>query len=112
MIDICILQVYTSSYDCTIRTVSFPTGVSREIFSTEETLISSIDLTPTGHEMWISDAVGGLTHLDLREDKSKARWFGLSDVKIGTVSINPRDPCFLLTASNSRVLKYVLGGCL
>ena len=71
----------------------------------DDVLISSIDLTPTGQEMWVSDARGGLTHLDLRQDKSKARWFGLSDVKIGTVSINPRDPCFLLTASNSRVLK-------
>lgn len=71
----------------------------------EDTLISSIDLTPKGNEMWISDSLGGLTHLDLREDDSKARWYQLSDQKIGSVSINPVNPNFLLTASNSRVLK-------
>ncbi|KAL0946835.1 hypothetical protein HGRIS_013003 [Hohenbuehelia grisea] len=98
-------SVYTTSYDGTIRTLSFTSGISREIFSVEETLISSIDLTPTGHEMWISDALGGVTHLDLREDKSKARWYGLSDQKIGCLSINPVQPHFMLTASNSRSLK-------
>ena len=74
----------------------------------EDTLISSFDLVPSGHEMWISDAIGGLTHLDLREDKSRARWYQLSDQKIGSVSINPRRPEFLVTASNSRSLKSVL----
>jgi hypothetical protein len=64
-----------------------------------------MDLPVGGHEMWISDASGGLTHLDLREPKDKACWYGLSDAKIGTVSINPTSPHFLLTASNSRVLK-------
>jgi hypothetical protein len=61
--------------------------------------------------MWISDTLGGLTHLDLREEngaKKKPRWYGLSEQKIGCVSANPRDPHFLLTASNSRALKYTL----
>ena len=83
-------------------------GVSREVFSLEDTLISSIDLPPSGNELWISDANGGVTHLDLREGRDKARWYQLSDQKIGSVSVNPVVPHFLLTASNSRVLKYVL----
>ncbi|PCH38131.1 WD40 repeat-like protein [Wolfiporia cocos MD-104 SS10] len=98
-------SVLTSAYDCTIRALSFVSGVSREIFSAEEALISCFDLPPTGNEMWISDATGGLTHLDLREDKSKAKWFQLSDQKIGTVSINPTNPHYLVTASNSRAMK-------
>lgn len=62
--------------------------------------------------MWISDTLGGITHLDLREDNGKKggkrpRWYGLSGQKIGCVSVNPREPHFLLTASNNRSLKYV-----
>ncbi|KAH7921730.1 WD40 repeat-like protein [Leucogyrophana mollusca] len=98
-------SVFTTSYDCTIRRMSFISGISQEIFSSDETLITSVDLPPDGNELWISDAAGGLTHLDLRQDKSKARWYGLSDQKIGSVSINPTTPHFLLTASNNRQLK-------
>ncbi|KAG1756714.1 WD40-repeat-containing domain protein [Suillus paluster] len=97
-------SIFTTSYDGTIRRLSFVSGVSQEIFSSDE-LITSVDLPVGGHEMWISDASGGLTHLDLREPKDKACWYGLSSAKIGTVSINPTSPHFLLTASNSRLLK-------
>lgn len=98
-------SLYTSAYDCTIRHFSFASGLSREVFHADETLISAIDLTPDGHEMWIADALGGLTHLDLREDSSKAIWYGLSDQKIGGMSINPVSPHLVLTASNSRALR-------
>ncbi|KAJ3989377.1 WD40-repeat-containing domain protein [Lentinula detonsa] len=97
--------VYTSAYDCTIRALSFTSGVSREIFTNDETLISGMDVVPSGHEMWISDAAGGVTHLDLRQDKSKGKWYQLSDQKIGSVSINPSRENFLLTASNSKELR-------
>lgn len=97
-------QVFTSSYDQTVRQTSFVSGISQEVFS-HESQISSFDLLPHGHEMWISDVDGGVTHLDLREDKSKARWYGLSDKKIGCISVNPVNTNFLLTASNSRALR-------
>lgn len=99
------VQLFTSSYDCTVRHLSFTSGVSTEIFSTDDTLISCIDMPSTGNEMWISDASGGLTHLDLREDKSHGRWYQLSEEKIGSVSVNPTNSYFLVTASNSRALK-------
>ncbi|KAH9934672.1 WD40-repeat-containing domain protein [Fomitopsis serialis] len=85
-------SVYTSSYDCTV-------------FSMDDALITCIDLPVTGSEMWISDAEGGLTHLDLREDKSKARWFQVSNEKVGSVSVNPTAPHYLVTASNSRAMR-------
>ncbi|KAI0065378.1 WD40 repeat-like protein [Artomyces pyxidatus] len=98
-------SVYTSAYDCTIRSLSFTSGVSREVFSTDDVLVTSFDIPPASHEMWVSDTSGGLTHLDLREDKSRARWYQLSEQKIGCVSVNPVNPAFLVTASNSRSLK-------
>ncbi|KAG6898377.1 hypothetical protein C0992_009052 [Termitomyces sp. T32_za158] len=97
------LQVYTSSYDCSVRCLSFETSISRQVYANEDgTLISSIDLDPTGNEMWLSDSLGGVTHLDLRENESKTRWYGLSEQKIGCISLNPTRPHFLLTASNNR----------
>jgi WD repeat-containing protein 76 len=100
-----ITQVYTSSYDCTVRSLSFVSEASKEVYATEGVLITSIDLPPSGQEMWIADDAGGVTHLDLREDKSDARRYSLSNAKIGSVSINPTRPSFLLTASNNRYLK-------
>lgn len=102
---ISVAQLYTSSYDCTIRHLSFVSGVSREVFATNEELITSVDLVPTGREMWVADSVGGLTHLDLRQPRSRTAWYGLSDQKIGCVSVNPVSPHLLLTASNSKALK-------
>ncbi|EGN95971.1 hypothetical protein SERLA73DRAFT_170411 [Serpula lacrymans var. lacrymans S7.3] len=99
-------SVFTTSYDCTIRSLSFTSGISQEIYSSEDNaLITSIDMPPRGNEMWISDAEGGITHLDMREDRDKARRYELADHKIGSVSVNPTSPHFLLTASNNRTLK-------
>ncbi|THH05759.1 hypothetical protein EW145_g4564 [Phellinidium pouzarii] len=98
-------SLFTSAYDCTIRSTSITTNISREVFAIEDRLISSFDLPPTGQELWISDAKGGLTHVDLRQDKSTACRWELSDQKIGCVSINPSNPDMLLLASNDRSLK-------
>jgi WD repeat-containing protein 76 len=75
------------------------------VFHNDGAQIQSFDLTPSGHELWFSDVSGGVTHLDLREDKSKSRWYQLSGAKIGCVNINPVDTNFLLTASNSKALR-------
>ncbi|KAH0826908.1 WD40 repeat-like protein [Lanmaoa asiatica] len=80
-------------------------GVSHQIYSSSNVLITSLELIPSGHEMWISDVAGGVTHLDLREGPGHARWYGLSNQKIGSVSINPTSPHLILAASNSRYLK-------
>lgn len=98
-------SVYTSSYDGTIRSTSFVSGISTEIYHEENALPTTLDLPPHGHEMWIADTNGGVTHLDLRQDKSKARWYQLSEDKIGCCSINPVQTHLLLTTSNSRVLR-------
>ena len=102
-----VLQIYTSSYDCTIRSLSMGSGISKEIFSSGDVLINSIDFDPAGRVMWISDAAGGITHFDTRMDRSRAIWYGLSGEKVGSVSVNPTRPHFLLTASNSRALRFI-----
>jgi hypothetical protein len=71
----------------------------------EDVLITGMDAPPASHELWLSDAEGWLTHIDLREDKSKRRAYRLSDQKIGSVSVNPTNPAFILTPSNNRTLK-------
>jgi WD repeat-containing protein 76 len=102
------LQVYTSSYDCTIRRTSFTSGISTELFALDDILISAFDFTRNGHELWISDTKGGVTHLDMREDRHEARRFQLSvKEKIGCVSLNPVDDWSLLASCNDRSLKYV-----
>ncbi|KAI9466345.1 WD40 repeat-like protein [Lactarius psammicola] len=98
-------SVYTSAYDSTVRSLSFTSGISREVYAMDKVLITSMDLPPASHEMWLSDAEGWITHLDLREDKSKHRAYQVSDQKIGCVSVNPTNPAFILTASNNRSLK-------
>ncbi|KAI0748287.1 WD40 repeat-like protein [Daedaleopsis nitida] len=98
-------SVYTSAYDCTLRSLSLASGITSEVFATEDSLLTCFDLPPHGHEMWVSDADGGVTHMDLRAHRSHAKRYTLSDQKIGSVSVNPTRPYFLVTASNSRELK-------
>ncbi|KAG6334833.1 hypothetical protein ID866_4255, partial [Astraeus odoratus] len=80
-------SVFTTSYDCTVRRLSFVSSISQQVFSSDDILITSIDLPPSGHEMWISDASGALTHYDLREGEKSSRRYQLSDQKIGSPQI-------------------------
>lgn len=74
----------------------------------DDVLVTSMDIPPASHEMWLSDAEGWVTHRDLREDNSKRRAYQLSDQKIGSLSVNPTNPAFILTSSNNRTLKYAV----
>ncbi|KAI0780766.1 WD40 repeat-like protein [Trametes elegans] len=98
-------SLFTSAYDCTIRNLSLTSGIATEVYASDDILLTSVDLPPYGNEMWISDAMGGVTHMDLRAHRSHAKRYELSSQKIGNVSVNPTRPYFLVTASNSRELK-------
>jgi len=63
-----------------------------------------MDIVPNGHEFWISDAQGGMSHADVREPKHRFTRFQLADAKIGCVSVNPTHPEALLVSSNNRSL--------
>ncbi|KAG8744750.1 hypothetical protein FRC10_009515 [Ceratobasidium sp. 414] len=99
------LQVFTASYDGTLRSTSFVTGISAELMATEEHLLSSFDLSQDGRALWISDSGGGLQHVDTRERSLTRRWELTEKEKIGCVSVNPVLPHLLLTASNNRTLR-------
>lgn len=49
-------QIYSSSYDCTVRRTNFETGASEEVVDGdafgEENLLHSFDFTSSGHEIW------------------------------------------------------------
>lgn len=100
-------SLFTTAYDCTVRQWSFTSGASREVISFGNTLINGVDLPPQGNELWISDSLGGLTHMDLRAHKSQAKRYELAQHKIGSISVNPVNPFALLTASNNKFLKCV-----
>ncbi|KAG9090377.1 hypothetical protein FRC06_001113 [Ceratobasidium sp. 370] len=97
--------VFTASYDGTLRSTSFVTGISTELVATEEHLLSSFDLSQDGRGLWISDSGGGLQHVDTRERSLTRRWELTEKEKIGCVSVNPVLPHLLLTASNNRTLR-------
>jgi len=54
-----------SAYDSTVRTLLFTSGISRKVFAMDNVLITSMDIPPKSHELWLSDAEGWVTHLDL-----------------------------------------------
>ncbi|KAF8314376.1 WD40-repeat-containing domain protein [Cantharellus anzutake] len=101
-------SVFTTSYDSTLRVTSFTSGQSTELFSlaSTSTLLTSFDIAPRGNEIWISDADGGLSFLDLREGSRSRRQVN-AKLKIGCVSINPAAgrSHFICTASNDLSLK-------
>ncbi|KAH8833638.1 WD40-repeat-containing domain protein [Flagelloscypha sp. PMI_526] len=103
--------IYTTAYDCTVRRTSLTDQASTELYSLEDTLLSSLDPLPNG-ELWVSDNDGGITHLDQREEQKKAIRYQLSDKKIGCVSLNPVYTNYLSVSSNSRSLKIWDSRCL
>lgn len=89
-------QLYTASYDCSLRRFDLATATSTEIFATpdDDALFNQFDLTPDGNQIWISDSDGGMNHLDMREGKHIRRRYVIAESlsaagkKVGGFSIN------------------------
>ncbi|KAJ9109187.1 hypothetical protein QFC21_000516 [Naganishia friedmannii] len=97
--------LFTSAYDCSIRALSLTNGISTSIYALPDpdALINHFDISPSGHEIWAVDSLGGLSHVDMREDNgngkawARRRWVISAqsrNTKIGGVSIN-RESRFL-----------------
>ncbi|WVR07792.1 hypothetical protein IAU60_004835 [Kwoniella sp. DSM 27419] len=105
--------LFSSSYDCSLRHLSFSSLKSTELFafSNEDMLITHFDLVPTGQEAWIADKNGGISHCDFRESKrerERRRWIVQDQgraAKIGGLSVNPLMPHLLVTACNDQHLR-------
>ncbi|KAK9388053.1 WD40-repeat-containing domain protein [Lipomyces mesembrius] len=100
-------KVYTSSYDGSIRSVDFTTGVSSEIyyggFGSEPDAVSEIHFADQ-NLLYFSTLEGELGRLDLRTPKDITK-FRLHEKKIGGFSLHPSAPHFCATASLDRSMK-------
>jgi len=89
-------QLFSSSYDCSLRHLDFSTLLSTELYSLpdENMLVTHFDLVPSGQEAWIADKDGGINHCDFRERKGKVsrrRWVVQEEgraAKLGGLSVN------------------------
>jgi hypothetical protein len=87
-------QLFSSSYDCSLRHLDFSTLISSELFAftDEDMLVTHFDLVPSGQEAWIADKNGGISHCDFREGKgSRRRWVVQEEgraAKLGGMSVN------------------------
>lgn len=89
-------QLFSSAYDCSIRTISLLTGLSSAIYALPDpdALINHFDVSPSGKEIWAVDSLGGLNHVDMREDEKqwgRRRWVisgQNTNTKIGGVGID------------------------
>ncbi|WWC71881.1 uncharacterized protein I206_105840 [Kwoniella pini CBS 10737] len=105
--------LFTSSYDCSLRHLSFSTLKSTELFAftDDNMLVTHFDLLPNGQEAWIADRNGGMTHCDFREDKrgrERRRWIVQEEgraAKLGGLSVNPLMPHLVITAGNDQHLR-------
>ncbi|KAK9313336.1 WD40-repeat-containing domain protein [Lipomyces starkeyi] len=100
-------KVYTSSYDGSIRSVDFTTGVSSEIYygglGGEPDAVSEIHFADQ-NLLYFSTLEGELGRLDLRTPKDITK-FRLHEKKIGGFSLHPSAPHFCATASLDRSMK-------
>jgi WD40 repeat protein len=89
-------QLFSSAYDCSIRTISLLTGLSSAIYALPDgdALINHFDISPSGKEIWAVDSLGGLNHVDMREDDKqwgRRRWVisgQNTNTKIGGIGID------------------------
>ena len=85
--------------------MNFETGDSDEIYALDDVLPCSIDFAGLSHEIWLSDAAGVVSHIDIRVSKTAVRRWQLSSQKIGSISVNPTWQHAILCASNDRSMK-------
>jgi WD40 repeat protein len=87
-------QLFSSSYDCTLRHLDFSTLKSTELFahSNDDMLITHFDLMPSGQQAWLADKNGGISFCDFREgQQERRRWVVQEEgraAKLGGLSIN------------------------
>ena len=102
-------QLYTSSYDSSLRLLDLNKSVSTEIYgpsdiSLDEPL-SGVEIDPSSPNiLYFARLDGHVGRTDIREPNSTSI-FELSEKKIGGFSLHPGSPHFIATASLDRYLR-------
>lgn len=108
-------NLYSASYDSSIRKTDLAKGVAVEVYAPAEASIddplSGIDFSPLDpHTIFFTTLDGKLGRHDLRSPQGSSssggtETFQLSEKKIGGFSLHPQQPHLLATASLDRTLK-------
>ncbi|TIB34551.1 hypothetical protein E3P84_01765 [Wallemia ichthyophaga] len=106
-------KAFTTSYDCTIRQLDFESGLSTQLFRSndgyeQETnrLITHLDIPhQTPSLLHAADNGGGLSLKDMRESRDRGVRYVLSKNKLGSVSINPSNEQQVCVASNDHAVR-------
>ena len=102
-------QVYTSSYDSSIRLLDLATSVATEAYGPQdresEDLLSGLQIDPnTPQVLYFSRLDGCIGRHDTREKASTATIWQMSEKKIGGFTIHLQYPHYLATASLDRTM--------
>lgn len=127
--------LYSASYDATIRAQDLHTGISKEFWAGDESVLLSIFdiLAPESHpsafvdtpspmlderSLWVADHRGGLTHIDMREPSRSSNRRGPSSAqgpptrrwqvcekKIGGMSVNQAASSCIAVASLDQCIR-------
>lgn len=102
-------QLYTSSYDSSLRLLDLTKSTSIEIYGPADTSLdeplSGVEIDPTApHMLYFSRLDGHVGRTDTRAPRT-TDVFELSEKKIGGFTLNPGNPHFIATASLDRYLR-------
>lgn len=103
-------QLYTSSYDSSLRLLDLATSKSTEIYSPADPSLdeplSGVEVDPQSpHVLYFSRLDGHLGRTDTRARSTAPEIFQLSEKKIGGFSLHPANPHFVATASLDRFMR-------
>ncbi len=102
-------QLYTCSYDSSLRLLDLTKSKSTEIYAPADTSadepLSGVEVDPTNpHMLYFSRLDGHVGRTDTRAPNT-AELFQLSEKKIGGFSMHPGNPHFVATASLDRYMR-------
>ena len=103
-------QLYSCSYDSSIRLLDLATSKSTEIYGPDDRdadePLSGVEIDPLSpHILYFSRLDGCVGRHDTRASKSVTTIWQMSDKKIGGFSIHPQYPHYAATASLDRTIK-------
>lgn len=103
-------NIYTASYDSSLRRLDLVKGVSVEIFGPEDKEedmpMSGIEIARSDpHTVYFTTLGGQFGFHDIRQAASAQQLFHLSDKKIGGFSLHPAHSHLVATASLDRMMR-------